>query len=123
MRGLAILLSFHFAGLLVRQLLHVPLPANVLGLVLFVASLFAGWVKLEWVEESAQFLLRHMMLFFAPFIVGTIVFFPVIADQAVGIGLSLVLGTLLVLLVTGKVTDLLSNGKEEERDERSGMVE
>jgi holin-like protein len=117
LRGLAILLSFHFAGLLVRGLLHVPLPANVIGLILFVVFLFAGWVKLEWVEESAQFLLRHMMLFFAPFIVGTIVFFPVIGGNAIGIGLSLIGGTLLVLLVTGKVTAALSE-KEAPADER-----
>lgn len=117
MRGLAILLSFHFAGLLIRGWLHIPLPANVIGLILFVVSLFAGWVKLEWVEESAQFLLRHMMLFFAPFIVGTIVFFPVIGGNALGIGLSLIVGTLLVLLVTGKVTAALSE-KETPADER-----
>lgn len=117
MRGLAILLCFHFAGLLLRELLHLPLPANVIGLLLFVVSLFAGWIKLEWVEESAQFLLRHMMLFFAPFVVGTIVFFRVIGSNAYGIGLSLVVGTLLVLLVTGKLTQLLSR-KEAAKDER-----
>lgn len=122
MRGLAILLCFHFAGLLARSLLHVPLPANVIGLLLFIAALFAGWVKLEWVEESAQFLLRHMMLFFAPFIVGTIVFFPVIGGNALGIGLSLVVGTLIVLLVTGKVTTALAR-KEVLPDERQRVVE
>lgn len=122
MRGLALLLSFHFAGLLVRSLLHVPLPANVIGLILFVVSLFAGWVKLEWVEESAQFMLRHMMLFFAPFIVGTVVFARVIGTNALGLGLSLVVGTLLVLLVTGKVTSWLSR-KEESGDEHRGLVE
>ncbi|MDF2717242.1 MAG: CidA/LrgA family protein [Paenibacillus sp.] len=122
MRGLSILLAFHFAGLLIREWLHVPLPANVIGLILFVASLFAGWVKLEWVEESAQFLLRHLMLFFAPFIVGTIVFFPVIGSNALGIGWSLLIGTLLVLLVTAKVTGALS-GKEGSEDERRQLVE
>lgn len=122
MRGLAILLSFHFAGLLLHNLLHIPLPANVIGLMLFVAALFAGWVKLEWVEESAQFLLRHMMLFFAPFIVGTIVFFRVIGDHALGLGLSLLAGTLLVLLVTGKTTAAFSR-KEGERRDGERMVE
>lgn len=122
LRGLAVLLLFYFAGLLLHTLLHVPLPANVIGLILLVAALFAGWVKLEWVEETAQFLLRHMMLFFAPFVVGTIVFFPVFGRYALAIGLSLIGGTLLVLLVTGKVTSWLS-GKEGKTDERGRLVE
>ena len=122
MRGLAVLLSFHFAGLLLRELLHVPLPANVIGLILFIAALFGGWVKLEWVEESAQFLIRHMMLFFAPFVVGTIVFLHVIGSNALGIGLSLIAGTLIVLLVTGKVTAALSK-KGGEDAERKQLVE
>ncbi|GAA3404628.1 CidA/LrgA family protein [Paenibacillus hodogayensis] len=122
MRGLAILLAFHFTGLLLHRLLHIPLPANVIGLILFVASLFAGWVKLEWVEECAQFLLRHMMLFFAPFIVGTIVFVRVIGANALGIGLSLLLGTLLVLLVTAKTTGALGP-KEGARDDGKRAVE
>lgn len=112
MRGLAILLSFHFAGFLLKELLHLPLPANVTGLILFVAALFTGLVKLEWVEDTAQFLLRHMMLFFAPFIVGTVVFGRVIGENVLGMALSLVIGTMLVLLVTGAVTTWLS-GKEE----------
>lgn len=122
MQGFAILLAFHFAGLLLRYYLHIPLPANVIGLLLFAAALFAGLIKLEQVEQSAQFLLRHMMLFFAPFLVGTIAFFPVLAEQAVGIGLSLIAGTCIVLVVTGKVTEWLSR-KEIHSDERSRMVE
>ncbi|MDF2721929.1 MAG: hypothetical protein K0Q59_1604 [Paenibacillus sp.] len=121
MRGFAILLSFHFIGLLLREWLHVPLPANVIGLILFIVCLFAGWIKIEWVEQSAQFLIRHMMLFFAPFVVGTIVFVKVIGSNIVGIGLSLIVGTMLVMIVTAKVTELLS-GKRGAQDERQ-MVE
>ncbi|MEF3301635.1 CidA/LrgA family protein [Paenibacillus sp. GYB003] len=122
MRGLAVLLSFHFAGLLLHRLLHIPLPANVIGLILFTVALFAGWIKLERVEQSAQFLLRHMMLFFAPFIVGTIVFVRTIGANAAGIGLSLIVGTLLVLLVTGKTTAAFS-GKEGAENDGKRMVE
>lgn len=122
MRGFAVLLSYYFAGVLLHRLAHIPMPAGVIGLILFVVSLFAGWVKLEWVEESAQFMLRHMMLFFAPFIVGTIVFFRIIGSNALGIGLSLVVGTLLVLFVTAKVTAAVA-GKEESGSGGRGMVE
>jgi holin-like protein len=108
MRGLAILLAFNFLGLLICKLARVPMPGNVVGLVLFTACLFGGVVKLEWVEESASFLLRHMLLFFAPYVVGTLAFTKLLQDEwlpvAVGIGGSF----LAVLLVTGWATTLLA---------------
>jgi holin-like protein len=103
---------------MIQQSTGIPLPANVIGLALFTASLFCKLMKLEWVEESAQFLLKHMTLFFAPIIVGTIAFIPVIISNGVPIILSLILSTLITLWVAGWVTQLGSRGgkKEEQRE-------
>ena len=60
MRGLAILLLFNLVGLVLQKAAGVPLPGGVIGLILCTACLFAGIVKLEWVEPAAHLLLRHM---------------------------------------------------------------
>jgi holin-like protein len=118
MRGFAILLGFNLLGLAVRQWGHVPLPANLIGLMLFTASLFAGWVKLEWVEQTAQFLTKHMLLFFIPFLVGTMTFFPQIGAQWLSVLIGLVVSTFAVLAVTGWVTSALSGrGEREDRSD------
>lgn len=104
MKGLAILFGFFWAGTIIHQTTGIPLPGNVIGLALFTAALFTGLVKLEWVEKSAQLLLKHMMLFCVPVIVGTIAFVPVIVNNGVPIVLSLVLSTIVTMLVTGWVT-------------------
>ncbi len=115
MRGFAILLLFHLLGLLLNKLAHVPLPGSVIGLILFTLCLFAGIVKLEWVEESAQFMLRHMLLFFAPVVVGTIVFAPLLKRQWLPISLGLIGSFLAVLLATGwTATLLLGKGRDEQ---------
>jgi holin-like protein len=119
---MAILIAFYMAGWLLRAVFHFPLPANVIGLILFLVFLFAGWVKLERVEQTAQFLLTHMMLFFAPFIVGTIVYLRVIGENGIGIGLSLFAGTLIVMAVTAKVVEALYR-KGEQQDGTNGIVE
>jgi len=106
MVGFAILLAFHLLGYAVKAAVSIPLPPNVIGLILFTAALFLKIVKLEWVEQSAQFLLRHMMLFFAPLIVGTIAFFPLLGREWLAAVVSLIGGTVVVLLVTGWVTTL-----------------
>jgi holin-like protein len=107
MRGLAILLLFNFIGLLLNKLAHVPLPGSVIGLILFTLGLFAGVVKLEWVEGSAQLMLRHMLLFFAPVVVGTIAFLPLMRDEWLAISVGLMGGFLAVLVSTGGVASLL----------------
>lgn len=101
MLGFAILLGFHLVGTGLHALLHLPLPGNVIGLILFLISLGFGWVKLEWVEQSAQFLLDHMLLFFIPYVVGVIAFLPVLESHGWSIAAGIVGSTLLVLWVTG----------------------
>ncbi|WP_028560307.1 CidA/LrgA family protein [Paenibacillus pinihumi] len=114
MKGLSILLGFTLLGYLIRSVLDIPVAGNVIGLILLVISLFAGWVKLEWVEDTAQFLLRHMMIFFAPIIVGTMLFFGRIGSEWLPIAASLIGATVIVLLVSGYVTARLA-GKQEEK--------
>jgi holin-like protein len=99
-------------------LLRIPLPASVIGLMLFVISLLFGWVKLDWVEQSAQFLLKHLMLFFVPYIVGTVVFWPLIRSEAAAIVTGLIVSTLVVMLVTGWTTRWLGGRRDEGEGER-----
>lgn len=107
MRGLAILLGFHLLGLILNSVGHVPLPGNVIGLILFTACLFLGIVKLEWVEQAAHFLLRHMLLFFAPVIVGVIALPPALRSQWPSMVTGVVGSLLIVLLITGWVAKAL----------------
>lgn len=113
MRGFAILLGFNVLGVVVQSLFNIPLPGNVIGLILFIAALFMKLIKLEWVETSAQFLLRHMLLFFAPLIVGVVVFFPLLGEQWLPIMISLILSTCVVIIVSGWVTQWLTAKKRE----------
>jgi holin-like protein len=70
MLGLAILVLFYFAGVALHDYARVPLPGNVLGMLLLFAALCLRLVKLRWVEGAAGVLLRNMMLFFVPVIVS-----------------------------------------------------
>ncbi|GFN31945.1 CidA/LrgA family protein [Paenibacillus curdlanolyticus] len=108
MRGLVILLAFNGAGLLLHEWVKVPLPSNVIGMLLLAAGLFLKWIKLEWVEQSASFLTKHMMLFFAPLIAGVTVFAKELGEAWLSVVVSVVVGTVAVMLVTAAVVRLLS---------------
>ncbi|MNZ82603.1 Holin-like protein CidA [compost metagenome] len=117
MRGLAILLAFTLLGNAIQKLLSLPLSGNVIGLILLVVCLFAKWVRLEWIEEAAQFLLKHMMLFFTPVIVGTMVFFGVLGAEWLTVTVALIGITLIVLFVTGKLSTWSVERKQEQSNE------
>lgn len=118
MAGFAILLSYNLLGLFLEHYLHIPLPGNVIGLILFTLSLFLRIIKLEWVESSAQFLLSHLSIFFAPIIVGTIAILPLIRQSALSFVVSIVASTLITLLITGWVTGRLMRKEATEVESR-----
>jgi holin-like protein len=110
MRGFAILAAFQFAGAGIHTL-GVPMPGAVIGLVLFTGCLFLGWIKLEWVDDTASFLLRHMLLFFVPMTVLTMRLAPVLRKNWAALSVSIVVSTLAVMVTTGLVAEFLLRKK------------
>jgi len=106
MRGCAILAAFQFAGTVAHSL-GVPMPGSVIGLILFTASLFLGWIKLEWVESTSNFLLKHLLLFFVPMTVMTMRLVPIFKANWAALSVSIVVSTLAVMVTTGLVAEFL----------------
>lgn len=106
MLALAILLLFNLIGYLAHQYLHIPLPGNVLGLLLLLAALSLRIVKLCHVESAANVLLKHMMLLFAPLIVGTLALTDVLAKNWLPLVATMVFSTLITLVATAAVASL-----------------
>lgn len=108
-RGILILLAFFGAGTLLSKWLHIPLPGNLTGMLLLTLALCMGWIRMDWVEQVSGLLVRHMMLFFVPIIVGVSAYIKLIAKDPWSILLSLLLGPVLVMLVTGKLVQWYVN--------------
>ncbi len=98
--------AFQFAGAAVHAL-GVSMPGAVIGLILFTVSLFLGWIKLEWVEPTASFLLRHMLLFFVPMTVLIMRLAPIVKKNWAALSVSIVVSTLAVMVTTGLVAEFL----------------
>lgn len=92
-----------------------PVPGNVVGLLLLLGLLFTGVVRLEWVEEGADFLVGHLLLFFIPAAVGIVQYTGLLATHGVGLLLIIGASTALVMASTGLAADRLARrrGREE----------
>jgi holin-like protein len=110
--GFFILIAFELIGLELHRL-GVPLPGPVAGLALFTFSLFAGWIKLEWVEKPSALLLRNMLLFFVPIIMGLVRLSPTLRQYWFPIAGSLFISLIAVMLTTGTVSHYLLHRRKE----------
>ena len=66
---------FVFAEYLVDWL-HLPLPANLVGMVLMLTLILCRALPLSWVRAGARWLLAEMLLFFVPAVVAVVNYAP-----------------------------------------------
>jgi holin-like protein len=116
-KGILILLAFYGAGTLASKWLHIPLPGNLVGMLLLTLGLCMGWIRMDWVEQASALLVRHMMLFFVPIIVGAASYIGLISQDPLPIVLAMVLGPMLVMLVTGRLVQGYLNRQKQEKAE------
>ena len=69
-RQFCMILLFSFIGEFFRMVIPLPVPASVYGLVLLLAALLTGVIKLDQVEGAADFLIEIMPVMFIPAAVG-----------------------------------------------------
>ncbi|WP_169718046.1 Holin-like protein CidA [Sporomusa silvacetica DSM 10669] len=103
--GFTILLLFQFVGTTLSQLLHLPLPGSLAGLVLLAIALATGLLPMHFIEQTANALLSEMSLFFIPAGVGLILYADLLFQNSVAIILTVLISTLIVLCLTGKIVD------------------
>jgi holin-like protein len=104
---LAILVGIYLAGNKLVQLARLPIPGNVVGVILLFALLSAGILRLEQVQDAAEFLIRHLVFFFIPVAVDLMNWGGVFARYGLRLALAIGLSTVLTFLVTGHLAQAL----------------
>ncbi len=119
-KQLYILLGVLFIGAVASDGLGVPLPSNVIGLLLLLLALIFGWVKLKDVEETADFIIKHLALFFVAPTVGLMLYFDLMRESFLQIAIPLFSSILIGYFVAGKVTQAVISLQEKlnERKEK-----
>lgn len=102
---------YYFAGFSVGEGLHIllplPVPASVYGLVLMLGALASGILKLEQVEEAADFLVEIMPVMFVPAGVGLLEAWGDLQPIWLPVVLITILTTVIVMVVTGRSTQFV----------------
>ena len=112
-----IIAGVSFVGELLYAILPFPIPASVYGLVLMVVLLSTGVIKLEMIEETADFFIGMMGIFFVPSAVGLMKSMDILKGNVLQLLLMCVVSTIVVMIATGVVAQCIikSTEKKEEK--------
>jgi putative effector of murein hydrolase LrgA (UPF0299 family) len=109
--GLVRILVFQGIGEVIAKFAVPLVPGPVIGLVLLLAYLAWRGSVPDSVELVSAAFLRYLGLLFVPAAVGVVLYWPQLEQQALAIGVALVLSAVATVAVAALVAKLLSRGK------------
>lgn len=116
--ALATLLVLQLAGEALVYVFKLPLPGPVLGMALLLLVLAVRPRVLPALKPTTQSLLQHLSLLFVPAGVGVMLHLQRLGDEALAIGVALVLSTWVGLAVAALVMSWLMRAQRGAADER-----
>lgn len=109
LRESILILSLYFIGEFISKAFNIPIPGNIIGMLLLFTLLATGILKLEKVETISNFFLNHLAFFFIPAGVGLMNSFSEIKSSSVQILFICIITTIIVMATTGLVVQFVAN--------------
>ena len=106
---------FCFLGEILHAVLPLPIPASIYGLILLLLALRLKVIRMEDVKEVGLFLTGIFPLLFVPAAAGVMDLWADLQAMLVPVLLALIPITILVMTVSGCVTQRLAERKEKKQ--------
>jgi len=101
---LAILCGIYLLSDYAVSLTGLPIPASVLGIVILFSLLCLGIIRVEHVEGTADFLLKHLVFFFVPIVTGLVEWGGVVREYGLTFVVAIVVSSLAALFACARLT-------------------
>ena len=112
-REAIIILSIYLIGELISKGFNLPLPGNIIGMIILLVLLCTKVIKVEKIESISTFFLDHLSFFFIPAGVGLISSFDSIKDSLIYILILCLITTAIVIIITGSVVQYIIRIKSD----------
>lgn len=99
-----VLFIFYFIGSWIQQKFHLSIPGSIIGMILLFTLLITKVIPSKWIEIGSSFLLSQLPLLFVPVTVGIMDYFSLFKGRGLFSLLIVVIGTVLVFVISGLVT-------------------
>lgn len=107
LREIGIIFSIFLFSEFLNKATGIPIPSSIIGMMILLACLVIGIIKIEMIENISNFLLGHLTFLFVPAGVGVMKNFNLIKDEWVYMLIVLIISTILVMGVTGSTVQFL----------------
>ena len=104
LRQFLVIMAVSFVGEILHAVLPLPIPASIYGLVLMLALLMTGALKLDAVEDAGKFMIEIMPVMFIPAGVGLMESWGELTAVLVPVLVITLVSTIVVMVVAGRVT-------------------
>lgn len=111
LRQFAIIIVICFLGEILNRFLGIPIPGNVIGMIILLAGLVTKVIKLSYIEDISEFLLKHLAFFFVPAGVGIISSLDILKGNWISILAIVFISTILVTAATGITVQLIKGNR------------
>lgn len=105
-------------GNFIVNILHIPVPGNIIGMLLLLIFLLTGIIQLKWVDIGASLLNRHLSFFFIPISVGLMTLGSIFMSSGIRLLFILVLSAIIGIIGTGLTSQLLAKKREVSSNEQ-----
>ncbi len=114
LKQLAIILIITFISEILKYFIPLPVPAGIYGMAILFLLLCTKVIRPEYIEETSDYLISIMGVMFIPAGVGIINNVDSMLSMLPAIIVSIVFVTLVVMFVSGKVTEIII--RKEKKD-------
>ena len=112
----AVILAITFLGEICKYSIPLPIPSGIYGLVFLFLGLSFKLIKLENVENAADFLIEIMPLMFIPAAVGLLESKASLMAMLLPLIAAIIVGTPIIMAVSGIVTQFLMKKGEKDHE-------
>ncbi|MBD7912211.1 MULTISPECIES: CidA/LrgA family protein [Clostridium] len=117
-REAIIILGIYLIGEIISRVLSLPVPGNILGMIILLLLLCTKVIKTEQIETTTNFLLDHLAFFFIPAGVGLMTSFGIIKDTWFKLIIVCVITTIIIIASTGLMVQFISRRIKKEQGEK-----
>ena len=115
-RQFTIILTISLAGEALSYFLPLPVPAGIYGILLLLLLLITGMLKVDQIREVSSFLIEIMPIMFIPAAAGLMQSYHLLAPSLGAYAVIIVVSTIVVMAVSGCVTQRVIQRKHREEN-------
>jgi Putative effector of murein hydrolase LrgA len=112
-REALIILGIYLVGEFLSTSLHLPIPGNILGMIILFILLYTKVVKVDNISNVTSFLLDHLAFFFIPAGVGLMASMGIIKSTWWQLLVVCLSTTVIIIGVTGIIVQMISKRSKE----------